>query len=343
MKHLYIYTLIFTFIISCKTEKNNDIILEDINTRKPIIRISLSNKFIAKNFSDISQIKFEEGSKILHLHKINNKGEASNTSVIGKYSIVDGFLVYKPMFYLGYGLEFEVQTNTESGHNKLRLTIPKRVIPKEKGMVISSFPKQNNIPYNIIYFHFLFSIDMSEVKSVNHTIKVYEEGREIMWNEKRVKWLSPRHMYMSVHPSGLKHGGHNPKSKLQPAFFEGRKYRIVITDSLVDKYGRKLKQEYTQNFTATGIDMTNPRLISKSRPEINTRKPIKITFSEIIDYGSLLLNFRIINKKNKPIKGKIKHTNKGSIWSFVPDENWKSVDYSIDKSSAIMDLSGNSN
>ena len=48
--------------------KNNDIILEDINTRKPIIRISLSNKFIAKNFSDISQIKFEEGSKILHPH-----------------------------------------------------------------------------------------------------------------------------------------------------------------------------------------------------------------------------------------------------------------------------------
>ncbi len=343
MKNKFLLILSVVFIIaSCGSNKiKNNIIIENELSLKPTIKTGLTQDFIKKSFVDKENISLKEGQEILYLYKIKDDGNVSNRKVTGRYSLKDNFLVYTPMFDFGYDLEFEIQTNIDSCIEKLRFITPKIVIPNEKTKVLSCYPLQDSIPYNILFFQFLFSGDMTQSKEVNYSIKIYEGDKEIMWNEKRMKWLSSRHFAVIIHPTGLILGGHNPDNKIRPAFFTGKEYSIVITDSLYDKYGRKLINEYKKTFIATAIDMESPVLLSQSKAKLETKEPIIFTFSETMDYGSLILGIKILDVQGKKVKGTIKPTNKGTVWHFIPENKWIKDNYKTILDENIIDLANN--
>ncbi|NQX81589.1 MAG: hypothetical protein HRT66_06310 [Flavobacteriaceae bacterium] len=335
------YIIIFLSVLSCDIKTTEgDISIDNTDNLRPIIRVTLSENFISEKFKDKTNVSLEEGQGILFLYKLN-KNISNNIKVFGRYFFDENVLNYVPIYKLGNDLEFEVATHLEFKVNKLRFKTPKLVIPKERSKVIAVYPSQYRVPYNILSFQFLFSIDMKQTKEVDYSIKIYEGNKEIMWNEKRITWISPGHIAISVHPTGLIRGGHNPRSKVRPAFFKDKKYSIVITDSLYDKYGRKLYKEYKKVFLATAIDLIPPKLLRSKIIKTTDKEVIEITFSETMDYASLILGTKVYDENKKIIKGKVKPTNEGCIWLFVPDDKLYNNNYNLALDRRVIDLANN--
>ena len=173
---------------------------------------------------------------------------------------------------------------------------------------------------------------------------VDEEGveKKMVWREKS-NWANDgKHLVLMVHPGRIKRGI-DYMQQLGPLFEEGKKYTLIIPQSLKDKYGRPLGQEYKKTFTVSAPDRDIPVYKQSTfvAPQKNTKDTITLNFTEAIDYGTAYLGIGFFADDSKKVEGVVIPTNSDSQWGFVPTQKWQDKKYTITLNDYLADLASN--
>lgn len=340
-----LFTLIaFALIFSCKQSERN-IYFNTSNPTKPIIAGIIPNAVGDSLKINIRTVDEEKAAKIMAVYLVTENTVAAN-KIIGNYFLKDDSLQFIPYFELGYGLDFEVQLYINGDTIKKRFSTPKAsIITAPLTEAIQIFPLTDKIPTNILCFHALFSSPMNEDRMAFTKVQLIDEAENIkpkVWKEKSYWTDSAKCLVLMIHPGRIKRGIHY-LTELGPVFEVGKKYTIVITTALQDKYNRPLYKEYRKTFTAIAPDRQIPKLAETNfkKPTSGTRNSLQISFSEAMDYGSLCMGLKIFDEKNQLIQGKIQPVNNDNTWNFIPDTFWKKELYRVEFNTEIADLASN--
>jgi hypothetical protein len=132
-----------------------------------------------------------------------------------------------------------------------------------------------------------------------------------------------------IHPGRIKRGIKG-KGTLQPVFIENETYQIIVTTELKDAHGNMLSQPLKKSYLILDEDHQIPeiRYSQFEYPIPETRNPLKIYFSENMDYAGVLEGI-IVHKGKKLINGKLAPLN-DQVYHFVPDENWEAGEHEIE-------------
>ncbi len=344
MKNNLFSLITFALICSCKQSERN-IYFNTSNPTKPIIAAIIPNAVGDSLKINIHTVDEEKAAKIMAVYLVTDNTVAAN-KIMGNYFLKDDSLQFIPYFELGYGLDFEVQLYINGDTIKKRFSTPKApIITAPLTEAIQIFPLTDKIPSNILCFHALFSSPMNEDGVAFTKVQLIDEAGSIkpkVWKEKSYWTDSAKCLVLMIHPGRIKRGI-NYLSQLGPVFEVGKKYTIVLTTKLKDKYNRPLHKEYKKTFTAIAPDRQMPKLMEKEfkKPASGTRNPLQIKFSEAMDYGSLRIGFKVFDEKNQLVQGKIAPTNNDSLYSFMPNSAWQKQTYRMECSAEVSDLASN--
>ncbi|GAA4278685.1 hypothetical protein [Aquimarina mytili] len=255
----------------------------------------------------------------------------------------DNVVAFTPNFPLLHNTQYVLIASTTRGKIQKRFTLPKqKMTPLE---VSTIYPTADTLPENLLRAYIEFSQPMKTTNNLEHIKLINSKGEEIkgaIFNNAYELWdTSQKRLTIIFDPARVKTdlvANKNLGRALQP----GEQFSIKI-DSLQDIYGQKLQQTYIKTFNVVNQDTISPNVNDWTfeLPKSNTKKPLQIQFKAAIDRMSLFSRIGLIDKDEKPIKGKIEIKNNEKGWYFVPESKWKTGEYQIIVNSRLEDPSGN--
>ncbi len=325
------------FFIAINSAYANDIKIDYQNPQKPQVSVAISDKVLKNIIDEYLVLDKAKAQKILNVKMITDGKQAKHflSGVLHiRLSPTKPRLVFTPTNHLNpeFSWVATYKTNSKTIDKKFRALA--LVVPYTTPKVQEFYPKETNIPINTKFFTFVFSVPMQKDPKMDNFIEVYEGDKEIMIGEKRPKWNADgTRLSIIIHPSGLLHGGKNTSHGKQPAFYDGKSYKITLNDKLKDIYGRKI-EPYSYSFTATKRDMTKPCIIKKDIkiPTKETMQPLVLRFSEPMDYWMMTRNIKLDHL------GSWTTDDDGTQWQFVPTKKWHKKTYKVDMSYFVTDL-----
>lgn len=303
---------------------------------KPVISIKLNDT------ESLQQNTQQKAQKILTLHLVANN-QVANTPVAGKYTLQNNLLSFQPYYTLGYATTYEVQYKEDGVLiDKKRFTTPVHKHSGNAAHVITAYPMADTIPYNTLFFHVRFNMPMQQDKHAYKHIAVYDEQgeeRTLAWRQ-RSFWLdSGRLLVLMIHPGRVKNGIHYES----PLFDSGKTYTLKVDTAIKDINGQPVSETYTQRFYISGEDRTipQPQLDNIAVPNAATTAPIILTFSEGMDYASVLEGVKLFTKQGDLIPCSITRQNSDDTYSITPHQPWKKRKYTLTINGAVYDYAAN--
>lgn len=254
-------------------------------------------------------------------------------AAVGQYSIEGDVVRFTPMFPLEKGRQYHV-TFTAPGAEPISGTVglpPPDTTPTTS--VAEMYPTAAVLPENLLRIYIRFSAPMGARGALDFVHLFDDSGQEVrdpflpldaeFWDEDRTQYtvfLDPaRHSLIS-----------------------GKAYTFVVDYAWPDGKGLQLKQTFERRFTAGAPDRTplDPKTWRIDAPAADSDAPLVVTFSEPLDYGSLMRGLGVL-ADGKPLDGTVVVSNHELAWSFTPAEPWKAGSYNVVASGSIEDLAGN--
>lgn len=303
----------------------------------PVITVTITDN----EASDIKGQLREKAPSILGLYMVVDSMAAS-VPVSGHYSISGRKLSFEPTYALGDGLEFEVVYKTGDKTNTRRFRTADRSLPDISTRVVTAYPTCDTIPYNTLFFHVRFSQPMmGDIQAYKH-VQVYDDaGNERLnaWRQKSF-WLdSGRLLVLMIHPGRVKNGIHYES----PLFDSGRYYKLVVDKDIKDANDNPLVDRYEQRFFVKGEDRISPVPgIDKGRlPAAGTIMPLRLSFSEGMDYASVLDGVKLCDDMGATVPCKIESEPGNRYFTLLPHRQWKKGSYSLVLKGAVYDFAAN--
>lgn len=322
---------------ACTNEETaTEIAIDNKDARKPVIKLPVTAK---------QKLKGQKAGweSLTSLFVVEN-GKPATTPVACRYTFNNDTLYCTPHLQLGSGLEFEVQVYGSGDTLVKRFTTPANPNTGPPPQVIAVYPDADMISTNILMFHAVFNIPMSENPLAFRHVKLFDENgneKQMVWREKSNWADSGRHLVLMIHPGRVKRGIGYFEGEGE-LFEPGKKYTLVITTELTDQDNRSLVKEYTKTFTATQPDRVMPEFKQHkfTAPAPETLLPLELTFSEGMDYGSMAIGIKVADSAGKKVNGMVIPIN-GEKWRFIPRDPWQQGQYTVELNDYVTDIAGN--
>lgn len=328
MKILKILLIAFIFINqACKNNAGEPIVIIDSsNAYKPVFKIYGIDTSTAFTYTFSSNIS-----------------ENSSSIICDKYISGDTISIV-PKFTLNFNEVYKLRISyAGSAYQETAYSTPKRNT-NLSSEVVTIYPNQDTIPTNILMFHVLFNDAMEENPIAFRHVKLLDENnheKQMVWREKSNWTQDGKHLVLMIHPGRVKRGIRYMIDSGQ-LFEPGKKYTLVITDSLLDSHGNRMAKEYRKTFVIKEEDRTIPEANSEQidLPEAGTKEPITITFNDAMDYGGMQIGVNLLYLDSIKVQGKIT-TDNGKQWHYTPSNEWEKGSYTLILNDYVIDLASN--
>jgi hypothetical protein len=259
----------------------------------------------------------------------------------GRYSLKAECVEFHPQFPFQPGVRYRATLRPPGGQHLssvFLIPVPQR---KPTTVITEIYPTADVLPENLLKFYIYFSSSMSGGHIYEHIQLTDEldepvelpflEIDEELWNPGMTR------LTLFLDPGRIKRGV-KPLEDVGPALEENKRYTLTIASSWLDANGTPLKEAFQKRFRVTASDREAPDLAlwKVTVPKAGTHDPLKIEFSDPMDHALALRMIRVANVPGKPTL-----TNKETLWSFVPDEPWRTGKQQLLVQTTIEDLAGN--
>ncbi len=262
--------------------------------------------------------------------------------VLGDFIRESNTIIFKPLIYLSKGIVYQI---FNADHLISEIRIPEDT-SSDSGHVVNIFPATQIWPANILKGYIKFSEPMGELPSKDF-LKIYNDhGEELLdvflelnpdlWNHDQTImtfWFNPGRIKRGLNPN-LEEG--NPLEAQA-------NYTIKIDAAWLTKKGKPLRQDFIFDFKSSSADREKIYVDDwqVDSPKIDTREPLRILFSETLDYYLLQECFQIVGLEGAPIPVQTVVDKEGKQITFVPQTPWKQPSFFIEIKTKLEDLAGN--
>ncbi len=277
--------------------------------------------------------------------------------ILGKFSIRNGTLSFKPRFGLDSSQDYVVRI-LESKSRPYAKTIhaSKKAVPSSSTVVSAIFPSSKTLPDNLLKFYFHFSKPMSRGEVYEHIELIDESGKKVdqpfleiqqeLWNRDQTRFT------LLFDPGRIKQGL-KPREEFGPPLVPNQKYTIRINNTWLDGSSKPLAKSFEHTFNVVKSDALQPAPKSWkiAAPKAQSKNPLTIKFDESLDHSMLQHSIEIFRiaaedatsrNLNEQIDGSIEIDANETTWRLTPQSNWQLGQYEIRIDNRLEDVAGNS-
>lgn len=267
-------------------------------------------------------------------------------ALIGSYRVEGQTLVFEPRFPLQPGVRYRAIARPPGLQSvSLVVDLPRPDV-KPSTVVSRVYPTTSVLPENQLKFYIHFSAPMARGLAYDH-VSLFQDGGgrvdkpflelgEELWDPQGTRFT------LFFDPGRIKRGLVS-QEELGIALENGRRYTLVVDTGWLDATGNPLASEFRKEFSVGPADRTALSVSDwKVRtPARETRAALIVEFPEPMDHAILLRDLEVRDASGNPVTGDVDVPVGEKVWSFIPDEAWKSGAYTIRAGSAVADLAGN--
>lgn len=209
------------------------------------------------------------------------------------------------------------------------------------------YPNSDTLPANFLKWYIHFSKPVNPSKIYDHISLIKNSDstkvdRALLPLETPLLSNDGTLLTLWIEP-GRQKRDLGPNKRLGEVLVPNESYTLIIDEHIKDNQGIPMEMQYTHSFTVGSSDRIQPSITSWKihTPQPNTKDPITIDYTELLDYGSLQNTIQIIDTTGNLIEGEfVINTNQKSI-KFKPLNNWTIGIYKLKCKPIIEDVSGN--
>lgn len=261
--------------------------------------------------------------------------------ILGEITITSEQVIFEPLIAFTPGLRYELYLGNKK-HSDIEIPPGDAA---DMPVVMRVYPHLDSLPENLLKVYIEFNYPMQEGVSADHIFLVKENDtlknvfldlQPELWNHDRTMltlWLDPGRIKRDLQPN----------QQLGAPLAAGVHYKVVIKPGWQDGNGAAMEKAFEKKFYTIRRDSISPDpgLWEIVAPRAGAQLPLMIDFHESLDYQLLLSSLRIVDSKDREIKGEVLVSWDGSKWLFKPAEAWFPGDYFIEIESKLEDLAGN--
>lgn len=277
---------------------------------------------------------------------------ASDTPVLGKYSVNDSAVVFAPQYSFDAGRLYDVSVHARSVSGTRADSVVQFTVALPSGnqtaktSVVRILPSSTVLPENLLRLYIEFSGPMSRTGGLEFMKLLDDKGREVkaaflpldadFWDHTHTRYTA------FLDPGRVKRGI-LPNEQMGRALIAGRKYSIVIDSAWRDEHGLPLVASYKREFTVTPpeerrVDYTQWKF---NAPKAGSRDTLVVTFERPLDHGLLKRALGVQAITGAQILGIAEIARDETEWRFVPDKAWQSGDHNLVIFAMLEDAAGN--
>lgn len=249
-----------------------------------------------------------------------------------------------PNIDLAFGTTYKVVVNTGEKEYKKVFQTPQVIKVDGELSMEFVFPLavKDTVPANNMLYYISFNTPMQQDQLAYKHIELIDDQGKVVdrpWRE-RTFWMNDgRMMTVMVHPAKLKRG---IMERVGVAIHENKSYTIRIGDGVRDVYNRTVSGNREIKLHAVTRDTLMPRILEvDASPVAGAFTDVKIKFSEMMDYGSMMSYVQIQNELGEVVPVKVSYVDQSRQWVLRPKEAWKAGSYQLKFINALMDVAGN--
>jgi len=272
-------------------------------------------------------------------------GEGDVPALLGKYTVEEGTLAFRPRFPLSPGLRVRAVFQAPDGRVvRAVFEIPKAVPLAPTTRVERVFPSADVLPANELKFYIVFSAPMARGEAWRHIHLLREDGSRVEspFLEIAEELWDREHLRLTVlfDPGRIKRGLAS-LAEAGPALEEGHRYTLAIDRDWLDGRGNPLVGEYRKPFRAGPADRVPPEVSTWkiAAPKAGTTEPLVVRFPKPMDYA--LLQHSIAVAAPAPLDGTVTIAADETEWRFTPHERWAAGPGRLIVQTTLEDLAGN--
>lgn len=293
-----------------------------------------------------------DDAQLYRLLALRQVGAPETAPIIGQHRRVGNELRFVPAFPVLLGVEYETRFDPVWLPNRadaslsvltVRYRAPaQNVAPAPR--LVGIFPTVDVLPANHLKFYVLFSEPMRRGNALQYFQLTEDGGRDVPESFRETELWSPdgRRLTLWFHP-GRQKTGVNLNVEIGPVLERGHRYRLRISGAWMSEEGVPLGHDEEKQFTAGPPDHTQPspaewKLLP---PRPGTSDPVRLVFSEPMDWAEIDSQIRIVNLTSE-LEGMTEVPRDGMSWAYRPNRPWRAGGYRIAIGTAFEDLAGNS-
>lgn len=271
---------------------------------------------------------------------------AEQPAVLTNLQLSDNELIVTPRYELSFGQDYSFVISIGQLQDTFQFTMPEELETDLPPLVVDEcFPLDytNTLPAGNMFFYFRFNTNMNgDLMAYQHVDLLDEQGDVIpeVWRQKTYWIEGGKTMVLMIHPGKLKRG---IKERMGVVLEPGHRYTIQLGEEIRDVNNRKITGKRDFAFTVTAGDTLVPEIKKiNTKVKCGTKNPITISFTEYMDYGSLLTGITITEKEtSNAIPVKITFNKSTMQCRLTPAGEWKKGTYTLKLLDTVADLSGN--
>lgn len=265
--------------------------------------------------------------------------------MLGDYQRKGSQLTFTPRFRLTAGSTYVAKWYSTSGNT---LTVIHRVpnSPRQSiAKVTAVFPTAGTLPSNLLKFYIHFSRPMREGRAIFDRIHLLnEEGKTVFdpWRRTELWTEDARRFTLWIHPGRIKQGV-NLREDFGPVLHPGRKYTLLVKQSVQSQNGQPLEDAFQKEFRTVRDDRSRPlpQNWKLSRPRVGSRMPLRVEFGEPLDHALTQRCIEIRTSQGQQVKCHMTLHDHDSVALLTPAEPWHETAHRLTVQPILEDLAGN--
>ena len=267
------------------------------------------------------------------------------SSMLGDYRRTGSRLTFTPRFRLTMGATYSARLYSTSGNT---LSVIHRVptSPRQNAAEITAvFPSADVLPANSLKFYIHFSRPMREGRAIFDRIHLLnEEGKTVFdpWRRTELWTEDARRFTLWIHPGRIKQGV-NLREDFGPVLLPGRKYTLLVKQSVQSQNGQPLVDAFQKEFRTVPDDRSRPlpQNWKLSLPRVGSRMPLRVEFGEPLDHALAQRCIEIRTSQGQQVKCHMTLHDNESVALLTPTKQWRATDHQLTVDSILEDLAGN--
>lgn len=265
--------------------------------------------------------------------------------MLGDYKREGSRLTFTPRFRLTAGSLYAAKLHLSRTRT---LTVTHRVAPvspQGRAQVTDVFPAAETLPANSLKFYIHFSTPMREGRAIFDRIHLLDAGgKKVLdpWRRTELWTEDARRFTLWIHPGRVKQGV-NLREEFGPVLHPGRKYTLLIEQSVQSQNGQPIQKAYRKEFRTVPDDRSRPlpQNWKLTLPPAGTRTPLRIAFGEPLDHALVMRCVEIRTARGQHVECGMTLQNKDSVVLLTPSVPWFQTDYRLVVDPILEDLAGN--
>lgn len=320
--------------------------LKVVHRAKDPLRVHVVAELPTEQVAELPEgaVARKSGREVLTFSLLNADGKPGSP-ILGDYQRKGWQLSFTPRFRLTAGSTYSARLYSATGDT---LTINHRAptSPRQsQARVTDVFPSTDALPANSLKFYIHFSQPMREGRSIFERIHLLDEnGRKVLdpWRRTELWTEDARRFTLWIHPGRVKQGV-NLREEFGPVLHPGRKYTLLIEQSVQSQNGQPLENAYQKKFRSIPDDRSRPlpQNWTLNLPPAGSRMPLRLDFGEPLDHALVQRCIEVQTAQGQQVICSMTLQNNDSVALLTPSVPWLEADYRLVVDLILEDLAGN--